>query len=156
MPIHNKNNTENIMNFDGKYICIIASCHFSEKDKDKEPFSYMFYKSDNYKYCNIIPIIKKLGGNRHVTPGTIEILNSSVSNSTGIILMFSKLYPGKSCYANDSLQKRENWFKICLDKILSSKINSIAFDFMNLVNSDNNDNDNNIYLQHFTDFSHTF
>src|SRR4029079_3718629 len=50
-------------------------------------------------------------------PGTIVLRGDPSKAQRFVINMLGQLYPGKSRYANDSAEKRLQWFQSCLDGI---------------------------------------
>ena len=107
-----------------KHICCIASCTAKRLDNKKEPNLYALLES--YPYAN--PYAKHKQSGKKWKPGTVEFFKSDEPNKPVIIVIFSRMYSGNSCFPGDNEAKRTVWFKKALDSLLTYQdLQSLAF-----------------------------
>lgn len=77
---------------------------------------------NKYEYANTYKLRTRGDKKTYDTPGTIAIKGNGIDKRY-VINMYGQYYPSVSKYANDTTDKRIQWFKECLDEI--SKIDDI-------------------------------
>lgn len=103
-----------------KFICNLCDC-VSVGNKGDMLVQKMFQQF-THSNCYV-----GRNANQKSTVGTIQIKGDGKKNQF-VVNMFSQFYPGAPKYPNDNINKRLEWFKNCLDKLLElPNIETIAF-----------------------------
>lgn len=99
---------------------------------------------DKYPESNIYA--PRLVNNYKDEPGTIKVINN-------VINIIAQYYPGKSRYANDTKEKRIEWFQTALDEINETYDGTYTFAFPYRIGCGLAGGDWNVYYDMIKDFA---